>query len=101
LKNQASFDLPKDYLFVPDKSAYVLLNEIDGAKPSSEIMGLIFPGKEELGYRGPRKIAVAGNRSYLWGEQHRIETRTKRNHSRVNSRRLTIGAIIRGPLHTF
>jgi len=50
LKNQASFDLPKDYLFVPDKSAYVLLNEIDGAKPSSEIMGLIFSGKEELGY---------------------------------------------------
>src|SRR5450756_2549318 len=40
---------------------------------------------------GPRKIAVAGNRSYLWGEQHRIETRTKRNHSRVNSRPLTIG----------
>lgn len=50
MKNQASFDLPKDYLFVPDKSAYVLLNEIDGAKPSSEIMGLIFSGKEELGY---------------------------------------------------
>jgi Uncharacterized membrane-anchored protein conserved in bacteria len=50
MKNQASFYLPKDYLFVPDKSAYVLLNEIDGAKPSSEIMGLIFPGKEELGY---------------------------------------------------
>jgi hypothetical protein len=41
--------------------------------------------------RGPRIIAVAGNRGRLWGEQHRIETRTKRNHSRVNSRRLTIG----------
>jgi len=50
MKEQASFDLPKDYLFVPDRSASVLLNEIDGAKPSSEIMGLIFPGKEELGY---------------------------------------------------
>src|ERR1022692_2166619 len=34
--------------------------------------------------RGPRIIAVAGNRGRLWGEQHRIETRTKRNHSRVN-----------------
>jgi hypothetical protein len=31
--------------------------------------------------RGPRIIAVAGNRGHLWGEQHRIETRTKRNHS--------------------
>src|ERR1039458_4424259 len=41
--------------------------------------------------RGPRIIAVAGNRGRLWGEQHRIETRTKRNHSRVNSRCLTIG----------
>src|ERR1035437_1435840 len=40
---------------------------------------------------GPRKIAVAGNRGHLWGEQHRIETRTKRNHSQVNSGRLTIG----------
>src|SRR5450759_816643 len=40
---------------------------------------------------GPRIIAVAGNRGHLWGEQHRIETRTKRNHSRVNSGRLTIG----------
>jgi uncharacterized membrane-anchored protein len=50
MKEQALFDLPKDYLFVPDRSAYVLLNEIDGAKPSSEIMGLIFPAKEELGY---------------------------------------------------
>src|ERR1019366_10666546 len=41
--------------------------------------------------RGPRKIAVAGDHGHLWGEQHRIETRTKRNHSRVNSGRLTIG----------
>jgi type III restriction enzyme len=41
--------------------------------------------------REPRIIAVAGNRGRLWGEQHRIETRTKRNHSRVNSGRLTIG----------
>jgi hypothetical protein len=41
--------------------------------------------------RGPRKIAIAGNRGHRWGEQHRIETRTKRNHSRVNSGRLTIG----------
>src|ERR1035437_3295796 len=36
-------------------------------------------------------MAVAGNRGHLWGEQHRIKTRTKRNHSRVNSGRLTIG----------
>src|SRR5674476_1009571 len=41
--------------------------------------------------RGPRIIAVAGNRGHLWGEQHRIETRTKRNHSRVNSEYLTLG----------
>ena len=41
--------------------------------------------------RGPRIIAVAGNRGHLWGEQYRIETRTKRNHSWVNSGRLTIG----------
>ena len=46
---------------------------------------------------GPRIIAVAGNRRDPWGERHGIETRTKRNHSRVNSGRLTIGAIIRGP----
>src|ERR1035437_5017477 len=39
----------------------------------------------------PRIIAAAGNRGHLWGEQHGIETRTKRNHSRVNSGRLTIG----------
>jgi hypothetical protein len=44
-----------------------------------------------LNCRGPRIIAVAGNRGHLWGEQHRIETRTKPNHSRVNSGRLTIG----------
>ena len=40
--------------------------------------------------RGPRKIAVAGNRGHVWGEQHRIKTRTKRNHWRVNSGPLTI-----------
>src|ERR1035437_9412922 len=39
----------------------------------------------------PRIIAAAGNRGHLWGEQHGIETRTKRNHSWVNSGRLTIG----------
>jgi uncharacterized membrane-anchored protein len=50
MKGQASFDLPKDYLFVPDRSARVLLTEIDGARPSAEIMGLIFPNREELGY---------------------------------------------------
>src|ERR1039458_8497944 len=51
-------------------------------------------------FRGPRIIAVAGNRGHLWGEQHRIETRTKRNHSRVNSGRLTIGGNYSGsPLH--
>src|SRR5664279_3242421 len=43
------------------------------------------------GYRGPRIIAVAGNLGDLWGEQHGIETRTKPNHSWVNSGRLTIG----------
>src|SRR5450759_5103810 len=42
-------------------------------------------------YRGPRIIAPAGNRGHLWGEQHRIETRTKRNHSWVNLGCLTIG----------
>ena len=42
-------------------------------------------------YRGPRIIAVAGNLGDLWGEQHGIETRTKPNHSWVNSGRLTIG----------
>src|SRR5450756_1089899 len=42
-------------------------------------------------FRGPRIIAVAGNLGHLWGEQHRIETRTKPNHSWVNSGRLTIG----------
>jgi hypothetical protein len=40
--------------------------------------------------RGPRKIDVAGNRGHVWGEQHRIKTRTKRNHWRVNSGPLTI-----------
>ena len=45
----------------------------------------------ETDMRGPRIIAVAGNRGHLWGEQHRIETRTKRNHSRVNSEYLTLG----------
>jgi uncharacterized membrane-anchored protein len=50
MKQQASFDLPKGYLFVPDKSASVLLYEIDGSKPLSEVMGLIFPENEELGY---------------------------------------------------
>jgi hypothetical protein len=41
--------------------------------------------------RGPRIIAVAGNPEHLWSEQHGIKTRTKRNHSRTNSGRLTIG----------
>src|ERR1017187_9333408 len=40
--------------------------------------------------RGPRIIAVACNCGHLCGEQHRIETRTKRNHWRVNSGRVTI-----------
>jgi SAM-dependent methyltransferase len=42
-------------------------------------------------FRGPRIIAVAWNLGDLWGEQHGIETRTKPNHSWVNSGRLTIG----------
>src|SRR5450759_1298477 len=49
--------------------------------------------------RGPRIIAVACNCGHLWGEQHRIETRTKRNHWRVNSGRLTIsGNYSRSPV---
>jgi hypothetical protein len=35
----------------------------------------------QFALEGPRKIAVAGSRGHFWGEQHRIETRTKRNHS--------------------
>src|SRR5665811_1510832 len=46
---------------------------------------------KKLNYRGPRIIAVAGNPEHLWSEQHGIKTRTKRNHSRTNSGRLTIG----------
>src|SRR5450759_2002832 len=42
-------------------------------------------------FRGPRIITVAGNPEHLWSEQHGIKTRTKRNHSRTNSWRLTIG----------
>jgi hypothetical protein len=41
--------------------------------------------------RGPRKIAVAGGRGRLWGERHRIETGTNRNHPRANSWYLTSG----------
>jgi hypothetical protein len=48
-------------------------------------------GRIESALREPRIIAAAGNRGHLWGEQHGIETRTKRNHSWVNSGRLTIG----------
>jgi hypothetical protein len=47
--------------------------------------------QSEAVLRGPRIIAVAGNLGDLWGEQHRIETRTKPNHSWVNSGRLMIG----------
>ena len=55
----------------------------------------------QLNYRGPRIIAVACNCGHLWGEQHRIETRTKRNHWRVNSGRLTIsGNYSRSPIAT-
>ena len=51
--------------------------------------------------RGPRIIAVAGNPEHLWSEQHGIKTRTKRNHSRTNSGRLTIGGnYSRSPLAT-
>jgi hypothetical protein len=52
-----------------------------------------FPGLPQVACfdRGPRIIAVAGNLGHLWGEQHRIETRTKPNHLWVNSGRLTIG----------
>src|SRR5450759_2282331 len=52
---------------------------------------MLQPYYSPINLRGPRIIAVAGNRGHLWGEQHRIKTRTKRNHSRVNSGRLTIG----------
>ena len=61
------------------------MNQLNALSNRVEYYGFSLP----LG--GPRKIAVAGNRGHLWGEQHRIETRTKRNHSRVNSGRLTIG----------
>jgi hypothetical protein len=46
---------------------------------------------EAIYIRGPRIIAVASNPEHLWSEQHGIKTRTKRNHSRTNSGRLTIG----------
>ena len=41
--------------------------------------------------RGPRKIAIVDNRGHFWGEQHRIKTGTKRNHSRENWGHLTSG----------
>src|ERR1035438_2825783 len=47
--------------------------------------------------RGPRKIAVGGNREPLWREQRRIETRTKRNHSREIRGAWRSPSIIRGP----
>jgi autotransporter passenger strand-loop-strand repeat protein len=53
---------------------------------TGKIAGFGVPGSRE-----PRIIAAAGNRGHLWGEQHGIETRTKRNHSCVNWGRLTIG----------
>src|SRR5450830_1795129 len=59
--------------------------------PEMTALAVITGPPPQVGYRGPRIIAVAGNRGHLWGEQHRIETRTKRIHSRVNSGRLTIG----------
>src|ERR1035437_6266665 len=52
----------------------------------------------QVGYRGPRIIAVAGNRGHLWGEQHRIETRTKGNLSGVIAGRRTLGGIYWRPL---
>src|ERR1035437_7965777 len=45
---------------------------------------------DSIPIRGPRIIAVTCNCGHLWGEQHRIETRTKRNHWRGNSGGLTI-----------
>jgi putative transposase len=36
-------------------------------------------------------VAVAGSREHLWGEQRRIKTGTKRNHSPAKSGRLTSG----------
>src|SRR5665811_1770916 len=57
---------------------------------------------EKVDYWGPRIIAVAGNLGDLWGEQHRIETRTKPNHSWVNSGRLMIGGnYSRSPIDAF
>ncbi len=41
--------------------------------------------------RGPRIIGAVGNRRHPWGEQHRIEPRTKRNHSWANLGYLTSG----------
>src|SRR6266550_4077762 len=41
--------------------------------------------------RGPRIIGAVENRRHPWGEQHRIEPRTKRNHSWANLGYLTSG----------
>ena len=69
------------------------VSRADCRNANSEVLSRITRGLTDCveSLRGPRKIAVAGNRGHLWGEQHRIETRTKPNHSWVNSGRLTIG----------
>jgi SAM-dependent methyltransferase len=66
---------------------------IAGKFDAAVIYDALHHADDEQGHHkwGPRIIAVAGNLADLWGEQHRIETRTKPNHSWVNSGRLTIG----------
>ena len=86
------------------------LNRLVGCHDSTDFFRFYFSDTEVYQldatrfdpFRGPRIIAVAGNRGHLWGEQHRIETRTKRNHSRVNSEYLTLGGnYSRPPLYPF
>jgi hypothetical protein len=49
--------------------------------PIFRFYGPLEPLYDKSFLRGPRIIAVAGNLGDLWGEQHRVETRTKPNHS--------------------
>src|SRR5450759_4502436 len=66
-------------------------SSVAGGVPIEILKALKLESNSSKCLRGPRIIAVAGNLGDLWGEQHRIETRTKPNHSWVNSGRLMIG----------
>ena len=50
LVDQAAFDLPKNFNIMPDDTASVLLNQIDGTPYSANVLGLIFPVEKEIGY---------------------------------------------------